>query len=224
MFTSTKDDPEDIKEAQKPWILSPVKREEPLPSSTNALQLRRDPGLGLLSAAIFTALIDRALVHRTWGLLQDTPEAYGPRFRFNEYQKVSSTAAGVMQLLNMIILGAVLSSSFLQNLLKRVVPAPGEGPDTEKTKHSPFKFELVAVADTGEKDDVNAPRVYAVLEYPSDSYHATGMLLSQGAASLLYNRKFLGNISSGVLTPAILGDDLIERIVKAGVKLEIMLL
>jgi short subunit dehydrogenase-like uncharacterized protein len=217
------DDPDEKKEGQKPWVLSPVEGEAYSPC-TNALQLRRDSDLGLLSAATLMGPINRALVHRTWGLLQDTKESYGPKFRFNEYQNVSSTAAGVMQLLSSMLFGIILSVSFLRNMLKRVVPAPGEGPDVEKTKNSPFKFELIAIADEDENGDGTAPRAYAVFEYPSDSYHATGMLCSQGAASLLYRRTFSENISGGILTPAILGDDLVERIQKAGVKFEVKLL
>ncbi|KAI3321826.1 hypothetical protein HD806DRAFT_536916 [Xylariaceae sp. AK1471] len=79
--------------------------------------------------------------------------------QFNEYQKVSSTAVGVMQLLGII---------------------SGEAPDVENTNDSPSKFELVAVADGKRSVDGIAPRAYTVFEYPSHSYHATGMLLSQG--------------------------------------------
>ncbi|KAI0145153.1 Saccharopine dehydrogenase-domain-containing protein [Xylariaceae sp. FL1272] len=224
IIDSILNDPADaVRESHNPFTLSPIKRSS-LSAPSGTLQLRREPELGLLSAAVLQAFIDTALVNRTWGLLEerDAVEAYGKDFTFFEYQKVSSAMSGLMQVIATAAMGAILNSPFMAHMLKRVVPEPGTGPDVEKTVASPFKFEMVAI---GEADkDGKGRRAYAVMEYPSDSYHFTGASLSQGAASLVYKREFVGGFTGGVLTPAILGRDFVDRLKGVGVKMEVKML
>ncbi|KAI1463469.1 Saccharopine dehydrogenase-domain-containing protein [Daldinia caldariorum] len=192
-----------IKESREPWVLSPIKRSQ-TSASTNFLGLRKDPNLGLLSASSFTAEEDRALVHRTWALLQDTDQGYGPNFEYNEYIKVSSVTDGIIRLLTLVLLRGALNFGPSRRLLGLVLPKPGEGPDIEKERVSRIKFEAIAVADT---DSNNAPRAYASFSYPSGGYHTTALFLAQGAASLLYARNLANQLPGGCLTPAFLGDD-----------------
>ncbi|KAI1266437.1 Saccharopine dehydrogenase-domain-containing protein [Xylariaceae sp. FL1019] len=224
IIDSILNDPADaVREAHNPFTLSPVKRSSG-PTPSGILGLRKESNLGLLSAAVVTAFIDTALVNRTWGLLQERNaiEAYGKEFTFFEYQKVNSAMGGLMHAFVTAVMNTILSLSFMGHVLKRVVPEPGTGPDVEKTIDSPFKFEIVA---TGETDnDGTERRVYGILEYPSDSYHFTGASLAQGAASLLYERGLVGGFTGGVLTPAILGQDFVQRLKGIGVKMEVRMI
>ncbi|KAI0095902.1 Saccharopine dehydrogenase-domain-containing protein [Daldinia grandis] len=210
-------DSQAVEEAKQPWVLSPIKRPQtPIPA--NFLGMRKDPTLGLLSATSFGAVQNRALVHRTWALLQDTDQGYGPNFRYNEYNKASSAVDGILRLFTSILMSIALEFRLSRRILGLILPKPGEGPDVEKERLSRLKFEAVAIADTNSE---SAPRAYASFSYPSGGYHTTGLLLAQAAASLLYTRNLAGQFSGGCLTPAFLGEDFWRRIKEAGAVLQV---
>ena len=197
-----------MQELQQPWYLSPNKGRK-TSNSSNFFGIRHDPVLGELSASSFSEMQNKAVIHRTWGLL-DGGKDYGPNFQYNEYNKTSSTVAGISQLLNKKVIGLIFALSPLRTLAKRILPVPGQGPDPEKEKSYRVEMEAVAIADTG--DDKTAPRAYSRFAYPGGPYHTTGAFLAHGAASLLYVRKLEGGAVGGCLTPAFLGADLVERI------------
>ncbi|KAI1653990.1 Saccharopine dehydrogenase-domain-containing protein [Daldinia decipiens] len=210
-------DPRVVEEAKQPWVLSPIKRPK-TPTPADFLGMRKDPTLGLLSASSFGAIENRALVHRTWALLQDTDQGYGPNFRYNEYIKVSSAADGLLHILTLVLMRAALKFGPSRRILRLILPKPGEGPDIEKERSSRVKFEAIAIADMSSG---SAPRAYASFSYPSGGYHTTGLLLAQAAASLLYTRNLAGRFSGGCLTPAFLGEDFWRRIQEAGAVLQV---
>lgn len=195
-------------ESQQPWYLSPTKGRVEL-SSANLFGARHDPILGTLSASSLSSVQNRAVVHRTWGLLGGGKE-YGSNFQYSEYQKASSTLAGIFQILNTKAIGVMLAILPLRVMAMAVLPSPGQGPDPVKEKSYRIEIEAVAIADTD--DDKSAPRAYSRFVYPGGPYHATAAFLAQGAASLLYVRKLEGGVTGGCLTPAFLGADLVERI------------
>ncbi|KAI1377066.1 hypothetical protein F4677DRAFT_454196 [Hypoxylon crocopeplum] len=180
-----------------------------------------NPVLGLLSASSITAAENRALVHRTWGLLNGTDQEYRPNFQYNEYNKVSSIAAGLFSTLNTGLLSAVLSFGPGRIIAKLFLPNPGEGPDVNKALDSPVKLEAMAIADSS--DDSKPPRAYASFSHPSGTYHTTALFLAQGAASLVYTRGLEGQVASGCLTPAFLGPDLLSRVQAGGATVRVQL-
>ncbi|CAJ2508721.1 Uu.00g137470.m01.CDS01 [Anthostomella pinea] len=117
--------PEAVQASRDPWALSPV-RGVSSSASTNLFGIRHDSTLGLLANSATGAPQDRAVIHKTWGLLQGTDKSYGDRFQYNEFDKVTST-----------------------KLAKRYLPPLSAGPDVEKTRDSPVKMEAVAVAEPG---------------------------------------------------------------------------
>ncbi|KAI1475364.1 hypothetical protein K445DRAFT_219923 [Daldinia sp. EC12] len=220
MLAESTYDSQSLKEAKEPWVLSPTKRPQ-TSAPTNFLNMRKDSTLGLLSGSSFSAEQNRALVHRTWALLQDTDQAYGPNFEYNEYIKVSSAVDGIIRLLTLVLVRGALKFGPSRRLLGLVLPKPGEGPDVEKERASRIKFEAIATADTGSNP---VPRAYASFSYPSGSYHTTALFLAQGAASLLYTRNLANHVPGGCLTPAFLGEDLWKRLQNAGAVLRVNLL
>lgn len=197
-------------ELENPWILSPVQGTNVHPAA-GRFGLRRDDTLGVISKHALTAAQDQAIVHRTWGLLRGTNQDFGPNFQYNEYTWVGSTVGGIFTMLSTLIISKVLGSSIGIGLLKYVMPAPGSGPDVAKAARTPVRLEAVAIPD-----DDNIPRVRSSFAYPSGSYHTTALFLGEGAASLLYTRSLEGGIRGGCLTPALLGQDLLKRLLSAG--------
>ncbi|KAI1867908.1 uncharacterized protein JN550_006715 [Neoarthrinium moseri] len=208
-------DPKTQEDARGPWSLSPLKGVTAT-VPTNIFGVRHVPHLGLLANSCFGLAQDRAIVHRTWGLLGGE---YGPNFKYTEYESVGSTLGGVAKILSGFLLGVALSFKPTLPLVRRFLPAQGDGPDTEKTKLQDVELEAVALADT-QQPEGQGKNGFARLSYKGDTYHLTGALLAQGAASLLYKREFEGGLRAGCLTPAILGDDFLDRLRGVGLSFE----
>lgn len=80
---------------------------------------------------------------------------------------------------------------------------------------TPVTMQAAAIVLASDHNDLR--RTSAKFESPFGAYWVTALFLAQGAASLLYCRKFEGDIEGGCLTPAILGQDLLDRVRAAGV-------
>ncbi|KAH6646213.1 Saccharopine dehydrogenase-domain-containing protein [Truncatella angustata] len=207
-------DAKTIAESHDPWYLSPV-RGTAIQNPINFFGIRKEPYLGVLVASAYGARGDRAVVHRTWGLLQGGKE-YGANFHFNEYNSASSTLHGLWKMLNVVLLGLLLS---VKPLARLFLPQEGDGPDLEATRHAPAELEAVAIADGDE-----TKKAFARFKFLGGSYYVTGAVLAQGAASLLYTRHLEGGYEGGNLTPAFLGEDFAERLRGAGAEIEVGLL
>lgn len=168
-----------LQDAQQPWYLSPVTGRQK-ETSSNLFGIRYDHFLGVLSRSALSEVQNVAVVHRTWGLLDDGND-YGSNFQYNEYNKTSSTLAGIMQILNTKAIGLLLTIPPLRAIAKAFLPSPGDGPDPDKEKSYRVDMEAVAFADTN--DDKTTMRTYSRFTYPGGPYHATGAFLAQGAAS-----------------------------------------
>ncbi|KAI1822646.1 Saccharopine dehydrogenase-domain-containing protein [Xylaria intraflava] len=206
-----------IAEAEHPSALSPIRHPGEISIKRGVHQHRR---LGFLASSSLTADQNRALIYRTWGLLQGTEKSYGPNFAFNEYEKANSVLGGVGLLVQAYVIGLIMLLTripFFKNLMLSAAPAAGDGPDVEAAKSVVVSMEAVAVADDGVADDGVArrdgPCKYAHVKflYPYGHYPVTGLFMIQAAASLLYHRKLEGDLTGGCLTPAVLGDDFVER-------------
>ena len=161
------------------------------------------------------------MVNRTWGLLQNTDMDYGPHFRYSEYEPAHSALRGVLNVVGVLLLHLILGLAPTRALVRRffLTPGDGSGPDVEKTRNARIALEAIAIADTTEErgDAGTRPvRARAVFSHPSGSYHFSGILLAQAAASLLYTRKLEGGYTGGCLTPAFLGDDFVRRLQEFG--------
>lgn len=221
MLGRTRLDEKTTRESQGPWYLSPVKGQQYLSDDSNAFGIRHDPVLGYLSPSSLSNLQNRAVVHRTWGLL-DGGNYYGQNFRYSEYNRVSSTIAGVMDILKSKGIELMFTLPPLRAILKMIMPKPGDGPDVEKEKNAVVDMEAVASADSEEGSTI--PKVHVRLRFSGGPYTATAAFLAQGAASLLYTKKLEGGIEAGCLTPAFLGADLLERMKTVGAELTIEVL
>lgn len=207
-------DPKEISESHEPWSLSPIKGASDVSDPVNALGTRRDPTLGLLVASSPGALQDRIFVHRSWGLLGGA-DGYGPNFRYSEYDTATSIFGAAIKLLSSTIIGILLSNPFFHRYVVRpMFPAPGSGPDVESQHKQTVGLQALAVGEDGKT------KALSRFKYPGGTYRTTAVFLAQGAASLLYKRTLLGGHEGGILTPAILGQDFVDRMVNAGAEFE----
>ena len=79
-----------------------------------------------------------------------------------------------------------------------------------------------AVANADVSDHTNDPkRAYARMRWNGSMYHLTGVCLSESALILAREKTFAHSLGGGMLTPATLGGNYVEKLQKAGMELEI---
>jgi short subunit dehydrogenase-like uncharacterized protein len=160
------------------------------------------------------------IVRRSASLFEKWGKPYGSEFHYQEYQKITGTmprakAYGMLAALGM--LQATLKSSAGRRFLTRLAPKPGQGPSQKTMDNGFFRCDLVGIAADGRK-------VFGIVSDQGDpGNRATVKFLCESALSLALNADQLpgGQQRGGVLTPATgLGDVLVERLRKAGMRLE----
>lgn len=207
---------------REPFLLNPPKAR-----SADELKLNRDPrearfdtDIGAWSTPFVMGMANTRIVRRSAGLFEQWNESYGSDFRYQEYQKITGTMARAKAFAMLAALGALqagLQSSFGRKLLKALAPKPGQGPSQKTMDNGFFRCDLVGIAADGRK-------VYGVVSDKGDpGNRATVKFLCEAALSLALNADQLpgGPKRGGVLTPATgLGDMLVERLRRAGMRLE----
>jgi short subunit dehydrogenase-like uncharacterized protein len=226
----------ELSAAMKPYALSPSKPAKPTPPPKSnifyrLLGLHKIQELGLLTTGPMAGP-DTVIVHRSWGLYEQSSVAqdnaflsYGPRFRFTEYMRTGNALMGAFIAYGFMAVGALLtfppSRWLVKPILARfVLPAPGEGPTQESTKDDFLHYRAVGVADSKGKE-----RAVAEWAVQSGAYALTGLTLAEAALVILKGNLAnteAGKIGGGILTPATLGDQYVERLRATGIRLEVV--
>ena len=153
----------------------------------------------------------------------DGGKYYVPNFQYREYAAVRNAFVGALiHLALSVSFLSLFSLSPLRWLAKKLVPfAPGQGATKEKTSKDRFEFRAVATAD----ENAEKPRkAFGRLIYEGGTYYLTGLFLAEAAMVLLREESLVKELGGGILTPAMLGQAYVERIVQAGVVLEVDIL
>jgi short subunit dehydrogenase-like uncharacterized protein len=207
---------------REPFLLNPPKEHtaEELKLNRDPRQARFDSDIGSWSTPFIMGVANTRIVRRSAGLFELWREPYGREFHYQEYQKITGPMAGAQAYLMLGALGllqATLQSSFGRRQLKALAPKPGKGPSQKTMDNGLFRCDLVGIAADGRK-------VYGRVSDKGDpGNRATVKFLCESALCLALNGDQLpgGQQRGGVLTPATgLGDALVERLRKAGMRLE----
>ncbi len=207
--------------ALEPHALSPI----PPPKSTRRVSLldrmlgsRDIPPFGVVTD-FPQAECDIGIVHRSWGL-HEQGKYYGDNFRFFEYQLVGSRLkAFLMHYTVSLIRTALRVFAPFRWLVKKILPPAGGGPPKSEFHNYRVAFKTVATADCE-----TVHKVMASLNYKGSPYYLTGVLVVQAALTLLQGGETLGKSLSGMVTPSTWGMELVNRMKKAGIELEVSLL
>ncbi|KAF2495603.1 hypothetical protein BU16DRAFT_572844 [Lophium mytilinum] len=206
-----------------PWAMSP----SPKPAADTTPLLRRlfgyrfVPGLGALTTS-FVAVSNESVVHRSAGL---RPEVYGPEFRFHEYMPVPNVFAAVFVHLLTKFGILVFAIPFVRMWLRKLSFEPGAGPEREviRTKER-AEYRVVGTAEGKNGGVARACFVYegALVEVSAIlAVEAGGVLIERSKEEEGDGRSRVGK--GGLLTPSTLGMPFVERLRKAGVKIEVEL-
>lgn len=207
-----------------PYALSPIPPPKHRPSEsifTKLLGVRTIEGLGVLTDSP-QAAPDIATVNRSWGLF-DHGQWYGPGFAFSEYMRVSNSLVGSAIHYGFLAFVSSLYVPPIRWLLKRWAYEPGQGPAKEGFDGHKLAYKAIAKADVKEDKE---RRAVAEFEYKGSGYYMTGILLVEAAMTILRSEEKTpaAKMGGGLMTPAALGDEYVERVKKAGIRLEVGML
>jgi len=174
---------------------------------------------------------NRAIVQRTWGLLQlraSSPDsenesvkvaqtaAYGMDFKYREYLQLSSPITAFFLSLGFAF-GQILLFAFppARWLFKKFATPSGQGPSDEVLENGFLRGTNITIS-TPAPDSGKQTVVKTVLTGRGDpGYTLTAVMISEAALSLLLDKSKLPLMGQegGILTPTTaLGDTLIERL------------
>jgi short subunit dehydrogenase-like uncharacterized protein len=217
-----------------PYALSPVKPKSPTPPPSSSLFYRffgllNIPELGGIQTDGPMARVNTSIVHRSWGLFESQDRAnrssfsYGPHFRYTEHMLAKSFLFGTIFHYSLMTIGILLAFPvtrwLLTPVLRAVLPSAGSGPSRDSMKNDFLSWRGLGVADTESRQ-----KVLAEFTVQHGGYWTTAMTLSEAAMVVLrgdIERTEAGRLGGGVLTPAMLGDQFVERLRDAGVKLQV---
>lgn len=160
--------------------------------------------------------VDRAIVHRSWGLLEPTDASYGHNFDFHAWLRTWGPVAAVLWHFGGLILAPLILLPPVRKLLPKLWYQPGEGAGQSKIENNWFEHRGVAEADTSKMQP--RPKVLVRMRYDGDAYLFTAIALAEAARILLWQQDtWAHKFGGGVLTPATLGEHYVSQLRAAGV-------
>jgi len=208
--------PRQMARMRSPFFLNDKPVRTAVPHDGDPLIPRRRHGhwtMPFLMAAVNTRVVRRSQ--------EQLLTKYGSTLSYRE----SATQTGLfMVILTWLALGVgmlLLVISFTRNLLKKyVLPAPGTGPSAERRANSWFTYNFYATTTSGKQ-------MSALCAGGCPGYGETCKMIAESALCLAKQRDLIEKQSpigkGGFGTPAsVMGNLLIERLQKAGIRFEIL--
>lgn len=174
--------------------------------------VRSIPDLGTVTTSP-SGVCDMSIVHRSSSLM---PELYGQNFFFRQFLSVRNALIGVAIHVGFLVVVSLLALPPVRWLVKKFVFAPGTGPRREDSANDLLEYHAIATADSA-----SPQRVFGKLTYHGGMYPFTGLLLAEAAMVILNEEEKIKKVSrGGIVTPATLGQDYVDRLEKVGCKIE----
>jgi short subunit dehydrogenase-like uncharacterized protein len=199
-----------------PYALSPDRAAEPdLGGERDSMKPQRDDELGGWLAPFVMGSVNTRVVRRSNAL---SNYSYGRQFRYRELMRTGggplglAKAAGVSGGIAGMFAG--LATPGARQVLDRVLPDPGEGPDLKTRENGFFNIDIHTKTSSGK-------RLRCEIRVKGDpGYKATAVMLGESALCLAFDDL---PDAAGVLTPAsAMGDALADRLGAAGHSYEVV--
>jgi short subunit dehydrogenase-like uncharacterized protein len=176
------------------------------PVSSLPRRIHRVPELGAYGIPLPT--IDPVIVLRSARVL----DGYGTTFRYGHYARVRRLASAAVGAAGLGTAAALASLPPTRAALRRLLPAPGHGPDEATRARSRFDVTFLGEAD--------GTRVVTRVAGGDPGYDETATMLGEAALSLAEDD---GPDVAGILTPAVaLGQSYHDRLVDQGLTFEVL--
>ena len=217
MMEEAKTDKSIFETMQDPYALNPLNQPRGL-DGNDQMGAAYDADFAQWTGPFMMAGINTRVVRRSNALLN---YPYGREFRYSEAILTGTGARGYIKAL-MVAFGTALTGLLAalgptRALLKKVLPAPGEGPSEQARKQGHFSIELLGKHPS---DALKNLRV-SVTGDQDPGYGATSKMLAEAAVCLAVDNLVAGG---GFLTPAsAMGDELVRRLQqKAGMGFKVI--
>ncbi|KAL1965705.1 hypothetical protein VTN77DRAFT_5205 [Rasamsonia byssochlamydoides] len=183
------------------------------------LGLRSVPDLGTLTTSP-SGHNDETIVNRSSTLL---PDFYGPKFSYRHFLHVRNAFIGVAFHYAFIIGIALLLLPPVRWIVRRFVYAPGQGPSREESRND--MAELRTVVTAVQEGEGRPKRAVGSLSYQGGMYQLAGVTVSEAARVILEHEDEVRQVSGGgIVTTATLGQYYVDRLEKAGLRIQTKLL
>jgi saccharopine dehydrogenase (NAD+, L-glutamate forming) len=190
-------------------VFAERRRAEPRPegrrSRTAAGKPQRDADLGYWLLPLPT--IDPVVVARSGAALP----AYGPDFRYSHFAGLKTLRYAVGGAVGVASLALAAQVPPVRNALKKRIK-PGDGPSESRRAKSWFTVDFIGEA--------GGQKVHTRVSGGDPGYTETAKMLAESALCLAYDDNPL--IAGQLTTAQAMGDTLLERLQKAGIKFEVV--
>ncbi|CAG7968837.1 unnamed protein product [Penicillium salamii] len=205
----------ELSRSMTPFALSASASQNKMPKETileKVFGVRAIRDLGTVTTSP-SAIADITIVHRSSSLM---PELYGQKFVFRQFLSVRNAVIGIALHVGFTVGLALLLLSPVRWLLRKFVFAPGAGPRREDSTNDRLEYNAIATADNSEMQ-----RVFGKISFAGSMYVFTGLLMAEAAMVILNEEEKIKKISrGGIVTPATLGQDFVDRLEKVGCNVE----
>jgi len=217
MMDEAKTDKSIFETLQDPYALNPLNQPRG-PDSNDQMGTVYDHDFRQWTGPFMMAGINTRVVRRSNALLN---YSYGREFRYSEAILTGSGPGGYMRALLVALgtglMGLLAALGPTRALLKKMLPAPGEGPSEQARNMGHFNIELLGKHALDESKNIRI----SVTGDKDPGYGATSKMLAESAVCLAMDSLTEGG---GFLTPAsAMGDQLVKRLQqKAGMGFHII--
>ncbi|KAJ5559014.1 Saccharopine dehydrogenase / Homospermidine synthase [Penicillium sp. DV-2018c] len=205
----------ELSKSMKPFALAASTPPKNVPGESileKLLGARSIPDLGTVTTSP-TAIADITVVHRSSTLM---PELYGQNFFFHQFLSVRNVLIGVAVHLGFLVGLSLLALPPVRWLVRKLVFAPGFGPRREDSVNDRLEYHAIATSES-----TPPQRVFGKISYHGGMYPFTGLLLAEAAMVILSEEEKIKKVSrGGIVTPATLGQDFVDRLEKVGCNIE----
>ena len=201
------------KEKRDPFLLNPKnsvsKKQRKL--SKDGFEIKKIENTDSYSGIGLMSFANTRVVRRSSALYDADQKNYGSDFIFRELGSYPSKRSARLASFGLIFAFLVISTP-LRHIVRRFLPKPGEGPDKVTRENGWFRGLFKVEAEDGEV------KFFQIYGDGDPGYKATAQMVCESAITLAT----CDNLNSGgVLTSAYgLGNDLLERLSKSGIKFE----
>lgn len=217
MMDEAKTDKSIFETLQDPYALNPLNQPRG-PDGNDQMGTVYDHDFRQWSGPFMMAGINTRVVRRSNALLN---YSYGREFRYSEAILTGSGPGGYIRALLVALgtglMGLLAALGPTRALLKKMLPAPGEGPSEQARNMGHFNIELLGKHALDESKNIRI----SVTGDKDPGYGATSKMLAESAVCLAMDSLTEGG---GFLTPAsAMGDQLVKRLQqKAGMGFHII--
>ncbi len=201
------------KEKRDPFLLNPENSvsESQRKLSNDGFEIKKIENTDSYSGMGLMSFANTRVVRRSSALFDADQKSYGSDFIFRELGSYPSKRSARLASFGLILAFLVISTP-LRHIVRRFLPKPGEGPDKVTRENGWFRGLFKVEAEDGEV------KYFQIYGDGDPGYKATAQMVCESAITLATS----DNLNSGgVLTSAYgLGNALLERLTKSGIKFE----